>query len=102
MSAEDSLWLPGRAPDPARAAGLARAHLVAAVRGARPRRGQGGRAAHRCRGPGVQSSTLEGVYGVIVVGQVGIVTALNEQITRLQAAAAFTRCPARSRVRRCM
>ena len=99
LAAEDSLRLLARAPDPARAAKLTRAQLVAALRGARRHHVEAKADALLTvlRAPGLrQSSTLEGAYAAIVVGQVGIITALNEQITRLQAVVAehFGRHPA--------
>lgn len=99
LAAEDSLRLLGRAPDPARAARLTRAQLVAALRGARRHHVEARADAllSVLRAPGLrQSPTLEGAYAAIVVGQVGIITALNQQITRLQAVVAehFGRHPA--------
>lgn len=99
LAAEDSLRLLARAPDPARAAKLTRAQLVAALRGARRHHVEAKADALLTvlRAPGLrQSSTLEGAYAAIVVGQVGIITALNEQITQLQAVVAehFGRHPA--------
>ena len=81
------------------AAKLTRAQLVAALRGARRHHveAKAGALLAVPRAPGLrQSSTLEGAYAAIVVGQVGIITALTEQIAQLQAVVAehFGRHPA--------
>jgi hypothetical protein len=71
LAAEDSPRLLARAPDPARAAKLTRARLVAALRGARRHHVEAKADALLTvlRAPGLrQSSTLEGAYAAIVVG----------------------------------
>jgi transposase len=87
LAAEDSLRLLGRAPDPARAAKLTRGQLVAALRAARRHHVEAKADAlgSVLRAPALrQPPTLEGAYAAIVVGQVGIIRALNEQIAQLQ------------------
>jgi transposase len=91
LAAADALSLPGRAPDPARAAKLTRVQVTAALRAAR-RHHAAARAdvlltvlrAPRLRQPPV----TEGAYAAVVAGQVRIITALNEQIAGLQEALA--------------
>jgi transposase len=99
LAAEDSLRLLGRAPDPVRAAKLTRGQLVAALRAARRHHVEAKADALGAvlRAPALrQPPTLEGAYAAIVVGQVGIIRALNEQITQLQKVVAehFGRHPA--------
>jgi transposase len=99
LAAEDSLRLLGRAPDPARAAKLTRGQLVAALRASRRHHVEAKAEAllTALRVPGLrQAPTLESAYAAIVVGQVGIIRALNEQITQLQKVVAehFGRHPA--------
>ncbi|MDT5027970.1 MAG: hypothetical protein QOE61_4396, partial [Micromonosporaceae bacterium] len=99
LAAEDSLRLLGRAPDPARAAKLTRGQLIAALRAARRHHveAKADVLLTALRAPALrQPPTLEGAYAAIVVGQVGLITALNEQITQLQKVMAehFGRHPA--------
>jgi transposase len=99
LAAEDALWVLGRAPDPTRAAKLTRSQLVTALRAARRHHVEAKADAllAALRAPGLrQSPALEGAYAAIVVGQVGVITALNEQIAQLQEVMAehFDRHPA--------
>jgi len=87
LAAEDALWVLGRAPDPTHAAKLTRSQLVTALRAARRHHVEAKADALliALRAPGLrQSPALEGAYAAIVVGQVGVITALNEQIAQLQ------------------
>lgn len=87
LAAADSLALLGRAPDPARAARLTRVQLGAALRAARRHHVEAKAATllEVLRAPSLrQRATLEGAYASVVVGQVGIITALNAQIVGLQ------------------
>lgn len=87
LAAKDALWVLGRAPDPTRAAKLTRTQLVAALRAARRHDAQDKadvllatlRAPRLC-----QSPVFEGAYAAIVAGQVGVITALKDQIAQLQ------------------
>jgi len=84
---KDALLLLARAPSPARAAKLTRSQVVSALRSARRHHVQAEADALLTvlRAPGLrQTPTLEAAYAAIVVTQVGIITALNEQITQLQ------------------
>ncbi|MEJ7703169.1 MAG: hypothetical protein WKF47_05730 [Geodermatophilaceae bacterium] len=95
----DALALLARAPDPARAAKLTRGQLVAALRAARRHHVEAKADALLAvlRAPALrQPATLQGAYAAVVVGQVGIITALNEQIAGLQEVMAehFGRHPA--------
>ena len=99
LSATDALILLGRAPSPTRAAKLTRSQVVSALRAARRHHVETKADALLpvLRAPGLrQPSTTEGAYAAVVVGQVGIITALNEQITQLQVVVAehFGRHPA--------
>ena len=99
LAAKDSLLLLGRAPSPARAAKLTRGQLVAALRAARRHHVEAKADAllAALRAPGLrQPPTLEAAYAAVVVGQVGLITALNEQIAQLQEVVAehFGRHPA--------
>jgi transposase len=87
LAAADTLRLLRRAPDPVRAAKLTRSQLVAALRASRRHHAEARAAALLAvlRAPVLrQSPTLEGAYATIVVGQVGIISALNGQISQLQ------------------
>jgi transposase len=87
LAARDALWVLGRAPDPTRAAKLTRGQLVAALRSARRHHVEAKADAllAALRAPGLrQSPTLQGAYAAVVVGQVGVIAALNEQIAQLQ------------------
>jgi len=99
LSAKDALILLGRAPSPTRAAKLTRSQVVSALRAARRHHveAKAGALLTVLRAPGLrQNPTLEAAYAAIVVTQVGIITALNEQITQLQEVVAehFGRHPA--------
>jgi transposase len=87
LAAKDALWVLGRAPDPTRAAKLTRGQLVAALRSARRHHVETKADAllAALRAPWLrQPPSVEGVYAVIVVGQVSVIAALNEQIAQLQ------------------
>ena len=87
LAAKDSLLLLARAPSPARAAKLTRSQVVSALRAARRHHVEAKADALLAvlRAPGLrQPATTEAAYAAVVVGQVGIITALNEQITQLQ------------------
>lgn len=76
----------GRAPNPDRAAKLTRGQLVAALRTARRHHveAKAGALLTVLRTPALrQPATLQGAYAAVVLGQVGIITALNEQIAEL-------------------
>jgi transposase len=81
------LWLLARAPDPTRAAKLARGQLATALRAARRHHvdAKADALLAALRAPGLrQPPALEGAYAAVVAGQVGVIAALNEQIARLQ------------------
>jgi len=86
LAAEDALALLQRAPDPGRAAKLTRVQLAAALKAARRHyvetKADGLLAALR-RPILRQSSVLEGAYAAIVVAEVKVIGALNEQISAL-------------------
>ena len=87
LAARDALLLLARAPDPTRAAKLTRPQLVAALRAARRHHVEEKADAllRLLRAPGLrQAPVLEGAYASVVVGQVGVITALNAQIAQLQ------------------
>jgi transposase len=88
LAAKDALALLGRAPDPTRAAKLTRAQVVAALRAAR-RHHVEAKAEELLvvlRAPALrQPPILQGGYAAVVVGEVGIISALNAQIAGLQA-----------------
>ncbi len=99
LAAKDTLLLLARAPSPARAAKLTRSQVVSALRAARRHHVETKADALLpvLRAPGLrQTPTLEAAYAAIVVAQVGIITALNEQIAQLQEVVAehFGRHPA--------
>ncbi|MGI8450508.1 MAG: IS110 family transposase [Streptosporangiaceae bacterium] len=86
LAGPDALSVLGRAPDPGRAAKLTRGQLVAALRAAR--RHQVETKADTLlavlRAPALrQPGAIQGAYAAVVAGQVGIITALNEQIKQL-------------------
>ena len=96
LSATDTLILLARAPSPVRAGKLTRSQVVSALRAARRHHVQT-KADAVLRAPGLrQPSTTEAAYAAVVVGQVGIITALNVQITQLEVVVAehFGRHPA--------
>jgi len=87
LAAPDALSVLRRAPDPDRAAKLARGHLVAALRTARRHHVETKADALLAvlRAPALrQPVTLQGAYAAVVTGQVGIITALNGQIAGIQ------------------
>ena len=99
LAAKDTLVLLARAPSPARAAKLTRSQVVSALRAARRHHVEAKADALLTvlRAPGLrQTPTLEAAYAAVVVAQVGIITALNEQIAQLQEVVAehFGRHPA--------
>ncbi len=86
LAAPDALLVLVRAPDPDRAAKLTRGQLVAALRTARRHHveAKAGALLTVLRAPALrQPATLQGAYAAVVLGQVGIITALNEQIAGL-------------------
>jgi transposase len=86
LSAPDALVLLGRAPSPARALKLTRSQVVSALRAARRHHAEARAVALLAvlRAPGLrQPPTTETAYAAVVVGQVGVITALNEQISQL-------------------
>ncbi len=86
LSAPDALALLARAADPDRAAKLTRGQLVAALRSARRHHAEAKAEVLQAvlRAPALrQPATTQGAYAAVVSGQVGIITALNEQIRQL-------------------
>ena len=86
LSATDSLLLLARAPSPARAGKLTRSQVVSALRAARRHHveAKADPLLAVLQAPGLrQPTTTEAAYAAVVVGQVGIITALNVQITQL-------------------
>jgi len=86
LSAPDALALLARAADPDRAAKLTRSQLVAALRTARRHHVEAKAEALQAvlRAPTLrQPAATQGAYAAVVSGQVGIITALNEQIAQL-------------------
>jgi transposase len=99
LAAKDTLLLLARAPSPARVAKLTRSQVVSALRAARRHHVEAKADAVLAvlRAPGLrQPATTESAYAAVVVGQVGLIGALNEQITQLQEVVAehFGRHPA--------
>jgi hypothetical protein len=99
LAAKDSLLLLARAPSPVRAGKLTRSQVVSALRAARRHHAEAKADVLLAvlRAPGLrQSPTTEAAYAAVVTGQVGIITALNEQIGQLQEVVAehFGRHPA--------
>ena len=87
LAAKDTLLLLARAPSPARVAKLTRSQVVSALRAARRHHVEAKADAVLAvlRAPGLrQPPTTEAAYAAVVVGQIGIIGALNEQITQLQ------------------
>jgi transposase len=87
LAAKDTLLLLARAPSPARVARLTRSQVVSALRAARRHHVEAKADAVLAvlRSPGLrQPATTEAAYAAVVVGQIGIIGALNEQITQLQ------------------
>jgi hypothetical protein len=85
LSAKDSLLLLARAPSPARVGKLTRSQVVSALRAARRHHAEAKADALLTvlRAPGLrQPETTEAAYAAVVVGQVGIITALNAQIAQ--------------------
>jgi len=86
LSAPDALILLGRAPSPARVEKLTRSQVVSALRASRRHHIDAKTDALLAvlRAPGLrQPVTTEVAYSAVVVGQVGIITALNVQIAQL-------------------
>jgi hypothetical protein len=86
LSAPDALILLGRAPSPARVAKLTRSQVVSALRASRRHHIEAKADALLAvlRAPGLrQPATTEAAYAAVVIGQVGIITALNLQINQL-------------------
>jgi len=99
LSAKDSLLLLARAPSPARVGKLTRSQVVSALRAARRHHAEAKADVLLAvlRAPGLrQPETTEAAYAAVVVGQVGIITALNVQIAQLDEVVAehFGRHPA--------
>jgi transposase len=87
LSAKDSLLLLARAPSPARVGKLTRSQVVSALRAARRHHVEAKADALLAvlRAPGLQQPAItEAAYAAVVLGQVGIITALNEQIAQLE------------------
>jgi transposase len=87
LAAKDALLLLGRAPSPARAVKLTRGQVLSALRAGRRHHAEAKADAllAALRAPGLrQSAAVEAAYAAIVVGQVGLITALNDQIAQLQ------------------
>jgi transposase len=87
LTAADALELLGRAPDPARAAALPAARIVAALRRARRRDVDAKAAALRdlLRAPALRQPPLvEAAYASIVTSLVPLIGLLNSQITALE------------------
>ena len=87
LDAPDTLELLGKAPDPARAAGLTRAQVSAALKRAR-RRGIPDKATAilaALRGPQLgQPAAVTAAYAVTVRSLIAVITTLNEQVKALQ------------------
>ncbi len=99
LTAKDALVLLGRAPSPARVAKLTRSQVVSALRASRRHHVEAKADVLLAvlRAPGLrQPATIEAAYAAVVIGQVGIIAALNEQISQLQEVVAehFGRHPA--------
>lgn len=99
LAATDALILLSRAPDPARSARLTRSQVVSALAAARRHHIQdkAGPLLTLLHTPGLrQPAAVEAAYAAIVLGQVKILTAINEQITAMQSVMAenFDRHPA--------
>ncbi|HEY5842373.1 MAG TPA: IS110 family transposase [Mycobacterium sp.] len=86
LSGTDTLILLGRAPSPARIGRLTRSQVVSALRSARRHHVEikADTLLAALRAPGLrQPATTEAAYAAVVVGQVGLITALNAQIAQL-------------------
>ncbi len=86
LAAPDALSVLGRAPDPDRAAKLTHGQLVAALRSARRHHVEAKADTLQAvlRAPALrQPATLQGAYAAVVLGQVRVLAALNEQIAGL-------------------
>ena len=99
LAATDALILLGRAPDPARAAKLTRSQIVSALTAARRHHIQNKAEPLQAllRQPGLrQPAAVEAAYAAIVLGQVKMLTAINEQVAAMQSvmSANFDRHPA--------
>ncbi len=87
LAAPDALSVLGRASNPDRAAKLTRGQLVTALRTARRHHveAKADTLLAVLRAPALrQPATLQDAYAAVVLGQVGIITALNAQIAALQ------------------
>ncbi len=99
LTAKDALVLLDRAPSPARVGKLTRSQVVSALRAARRHHVEAKADVLLAvlRTPGLrQPATTEAAYAAVVIGQVGVIAALNEQISQLQEVVAehFGRHPA--------
>jgi transposase len=99
LAAKDALLLLARASSPAQVAKLTRSQVVSALRAARRHHVEAKADALLAvlRAPNLrQPAATEAAYAAVVVGQVGILTALNVQIAQLQEVVAehFGRHPA--------
>jgi hypothetical protein len=99
LGAKDALVLLARAPSPARVEKLTRSQVVSALRAARRHHVEAKADVLLAvlRAPGLrQPATTEAAYAAVVTGQLGVVSALNEQILQLQEVVAehFGRHPA--------
>jgi transposase len=86
LAAPDALSVLGRAPDPDRAAKLTHGQLVAALRSARRHHVEAKADTLQAvlRAPALrQPATLQGAYAAVILGQVRVLAALNEQIAGL-------------------
>jgi len=87
LAAPDALSVVRRASNPDQAAKLTRGQLVAALRSARRHNveAKAGALLKVLRAPALrQPATLQGAYASVVLGQVTIIAALNDQIAGLQ------------------
>lgn len=87
LAAKDSLILLGRAPSPQRAAKLTRSQIVAALTAAGRHHVQAKADLLRSalQSPGLrQPETVDNALAAIVASQVAVITAVNEQIKRLE------------------
>ena len=87
LAATDALILLGRAPDPARAAKLTRSQIVSALTAARRHHIQdkADPLQAQLRQPGLQQpAAVQAAYAAIVLGQVNMLIAINEQVAAIQ------------------
>ena len=87
LAAPDALELPGKAPDPARAARLTRAPVAAALRRARRRdiAGKTDAILAALRSPQLgQPAALTAAYAATARALIAVITTLNEQVKTLQ------------------